>query len=275
MSPSTERAPRRRPVWFGELALVALLLVVYDKVADLAGVRAAVAVVHGQRILQWEDTAHLNIELLAQQLLAHARWLVDPVALWYDFAHVGVTMAVLLAVWLLRPEVYRGLRNVLMLVNLLALAVFFSYPVAPPRLLPGAGFRDVVALSHTPGAWESSGRLSQHANEYASVPSLHVGYALWVVLAAVLCTRSRWLRSLAFGHLTLTVAVVLTTGNHYLFDIAAGGVAVLVAWWGAWVLTLPRSRLASAYPAEPARVPPPRLSHQERINTGPDALRTP
>lgn len=225
-----------RPGWPGELALIAVLLVVYDRVADLAAVRATAAVTHGHQVLHLEAATHLAVEAPAQRLLAAASWLDAPAALWYDVAHLGVTVGLLCVVWLRCPSVYRRLRTTLVAVNLLGLSVFLLYPVAPPRLLPGAGFRDVVALSHTPGAWEASPAVSSHANEYASVPSLHVAYALWVVLVAMLCTRRTWLRALAVGHLVLTTVVVVATGNHYLLDAVAGGLAVAVAWalTGTW-----------------------------------------
>lgn len=222
---------RARPAWPGELAVVGALLFVYDRVADLASVRASAAVEHGRQFLRLEAALHLAVERPAQAVMAAASWLSVPASLWYNFAHLSVTLAVLFAAWLQRPAVYRQLRNLLVMVNLLALSVFWLYPVAPPRLLPGSGFRDVVALSHTPGAWESSAAATNHANQYASAPSLHVAYALWVLLAAVLCTSRGWPRLLAAGHVVLTTAVVIGTGNHYLLDVATGGLTVAVAWW--------------------------------------------
>lgn len=223
-------APRgTRPAWFGELAVIAALLFVYDRVANLASVRAGSAITHGKSILRWEHAAHVGVERAAGSVFVDAGWLSTPAALWYDFAHMTVTIGVLLALWVYRPTAYRWLRNVLVMVNLLALTVFLLWPVAPPRLLPGAGFRDVVALSHTPGSWDASSTLSRHANEYASAPSLHVAYALWVLLAAVLCTRRGWLRRLAALHLALTSFVVVGTGNHYLLDVVAGAAVVALA----------------------------------------------
>jgi hypothetical protein len=58
------------------------------------------------------------------------------------------------------------------------------------------------------------------------MPSLHVGWALWCAWVVFLCSRNRWLRTLATTYAAGTVLVVLGTGNHYLLD-AVGGAAVL------------------------------------------------
>ena len=40
------------------------------------------------------------------------------------------------------------MRTPLVFVNLIAFAVFWRYPLAPPRMLAGLGYRDVVASTH-------------------------------------------------------------------------------------------------------------------------------
>ena len=223
---------RLRPRWPGELAVVVGLLVVYDQVAGLARVRMAAAVTHGQDLLRLE---HLGLERRLDHWLDRTAWLHAPAAYYYDIAHITVTTAVLVGAYALRPQRYRRARTALVGINLIGLAVFLAYPLAPPRLLPGAGFVDIVARSHTWGAWESAGGVAQRANEYGSMPSLHVAWALWVALTVVSMTpRLRW-RLLAWAHVALTSVVVLATGNHYLLDVLAGAVVLAVAWTAAGV----------------------------------------
>ena len=64
---------------------------------------------------------------------------------YYDNAHFIVTFGLLGWLWWKRADIYRPLRNALVLVNVIAFAVFWLYPVAPPRML--RGFTDVVAAS--------------------------------------------------------------------------------------------------------------------------------
>ena len=236
----------RRPHWAGELVVVALLLVVYDRVSALASTRADAAAAHGRSILALE---HLGLEKSADLWLAGTSWLQAPASYYYDLAHIGVTMGVLVGCWVFCGGVYRRARNALLLVNVVGLAVFLLYPVAPPRLLPGSGFYDVVANSHTFGAWEAGGRVAAHANELASMPSLHAAWALWVALTVMTMTADRRWRALAWAHLALTCVVVVVTGNHYVLDLVAGAVTCAAA-WGASPLVGVR-RLAPSLRDEP------------------------
>lgn len=239
----------RRPHWTGELVVLVLLLVVYDQVSALASTRAAAAVAHGRGLLRVE---HLGLEKAANLWLAGISWLQDPAAYYYDLAHLSVTMAVLVGCWVYRVPVYRRARNALLAINVVGLAVFLLYPVAPPRLLPGGGFYDVVASSGTWGAWEAGGGVAAHANELASMPSLHVAWAVWVALTvATMTPRRRW-RVLAWAHVALTCVVVVVTGNHYLLDLLAGAATCALAWLLSPLLVVRRT----AAPTEPAEPEP-------------------
>ncbi|QKG24418.1 hypothetical protein ACTIVE_6065 [Actinomadura verrucosospora] len=133
--------------------------------------------------------------------------------------HTGFTMGILLLCYLAGPGVYRPARNALVLTNLAGLVVFFVLPVMPPRLLPDAGFIDSVALAgfgtvHSPGGVE--------ADQFAAMPSLHMGWAVWVavvIMALIPRHRVRWLAML---HPIVTAIVVVVTANHYVLDVIAG-----------------------------------------------------
>jgi len=219
----------RRPPWLRELAIVVLLLTVYDWVAGLVDVQTDRAVARGDGLLALERSLHLAVESrLDLTLAAHAR-LGQVAALYYDFGHVLGTFGVLAAVYVFRPGNYRRARQALVALNLAAFLVFVAAPVAPPRLLPGGGFVDVVAGSGTWGAWHASSTFAP-ANEYASMPSLHVAWAVWVLLVAFALTRRRLPRAMAVGHVGVTVAVVLFTGNHYVLDVIAGALLACAGW---------------------------------------------
>jgi hypothetical protein len=237
---------RTRPHWAGELLVVACLLFVYDLVAGLAKLRTDAALDHGRDLLALSPW---GLERAADLWLAGIAWLHDPAAYYYDLAHIDVTMVVLVACFVLRAPVYRRARTALVLVNLIGLAVFLAYPVAPPRLLPGAGFVDIVAESGTWGAWEAGGGVAERANEFASMPSLHAAWAVWVALTVLTMTRRRWLRALGWGHVAMTSVIVVVTGNHYVIDIFAGALVVAVAWALAPRLALRRAPVLARVPA--------------------------
>ncbi|MFC6929479.1 phosphatase PAP2 family protein [Actinomadura yumaensis] len=144
----------------------------------------------------------------------------------YEYAVTYVVSAAILLVWLFRnrPERYPVARNSFALINLLAVATFALYPVAPPRLLPDLGFVDTVKLGHTWGSWGSP--LVDNANQLAAMPSLHVAWALWVSVELARLSARRSVQAVSLVHVLLTIVVILATANHFLLD--AAGAAVLV-----------------------------------------------
>ena len=217
--------------------MLAFLLVIYDQIAAQASTRATQAISNGRDLLALSPD---GLERSANHWLAGIGWLRDPSALYYDLAHINVTTVALIACFVWRGDVYRRARTALVVINLLGLAVFLLYPVAPPRLLPGADFIDIVGLS---GTWQSGDAAVQHSNAYGSLPSLHAAWAIWVGLTVLSMTTKPWLRGLAWLHVALTFVVVVITGNHYVIDIAAGALTVGVAW-----AVAPRLSLVSQVP---------------------------
>lgn len=244
---------RARPSWIGELAVVAFLVLVYDRVADLAQVRVDLARSRGRALLELERSWHVAVEGRLDAAVGGNVALGRVLALYYDLAHVAVALTVLVVLYVRWPHHYRRARSALVGVNAVGLAVFLAWPVAPPRLLPGAGFVDVVARSRM---WGTSSAVAAHANQYASMPSLHVAWAMWVALAVGAGTTCPALRGLALAHAVVTVTVVVVTGNHYLLDVFAGA-GVSAACWSATGLRRPgpaRAPVAARSPAGPESV---------------------
>ena len=212
-----------RARWWVEALVVVWLCWVYDATTNLAPLRLHLALAHAEGVLSLERTLHIDPELTLDRWLAGHRTLGLLVSDYYDNAHFIVTLGLLGWLWWRRADIYRPLRNSLVLVNLLAFVAFWRYPVAPPRML--GGFTDVVASTHAFGSWHS-GTLASHANELAAMPSLHIAWAAWCGLAVWRMTERWWLRALAIGHTCLTAAAVIATGNHFVLDIL-GGLAIM------------------------------------------------
>ena len=233
----------RRPHWVGEVVVVGCLLVVYDLVAGLVRVQDDLAYAHGRALLNLSPG---RFEYIADHWLADISWLQAPASYYYDLAHINITMAVFVGCWVFRGAVYRRARNALVAINVLGLMAFALYPAAPPRLLPNAGFVDIVAKSGTWGSWEGDATAVEHTNVFGSMPSLHLAWAVWVALTVWSMTpRTSW-RVLAWAHVAVTSVVVVVTGNHYLIDLLAGATTALAAWVISGKLTgvLPRPTVA-------------------------------
>ncbi len=174
------------PAAWREVALGLSAFGVYSVIASLDWPgREAAADREGRQILALERSLHIPLEVPLNEWLAQEPLL--RVLANYEYAFTYVVSALILLGWLYRsrPETYRWARTSFLLMNALALACFAVYPVAPPRLLADAGFVDTVRLGHTWGSWGSP--LVEHANQLAAMPSLHIGWAVWVsvVLACV------------------------------------------------------------------------------------------
>ena len=172
---------------------------------------------HAERVLDFERTVRLGWESRAQDLILGSSFLVS----FFNFLYVwtfwpGVVGAL---VFLYRRDRvrYLVLRNAMFISGSIGLMVFAFFPVSPPRFL--SGFTDTVATLSGSG---SVAHPSGFTNEYAAMPSFHVG---WTVLAGVVVfgvLRHRILRWLALLPGALMAMTVVVTANHYVLDALAG-----------------------------------------------------
>jgi hypothetical protein len=210
------------------------LLWIYDAVNNLAPLRLSTALGNARNLLHFEQTLGIAPEHALDRWLAGHHTLGLVLSDYYDNAHFLVTLSLLAWLWWRRADIYRPLRNSLVLVNLLAFIAFWRFPVAPPRMLPG--FTDVVASTHAIGSWHT-GALASHANELAAMPSLHISWAVWCTVAVWRMSERLWARALGVLYPCLTAMAVLATGNHFVLDMVGGLVAIalslaIVGLWG-------------------------------------------
>ncbi len=203
-----------------DLLLVAWLIWLFDAINNLAPVRQGLAERNGRGVLHFERSLGLDPEHALNTSLARHHTLSEIVVFWYENVHIVVTLAAFVWLWWRRADTRWVLRATLVIVNLIALAVFWSFPVAPPRMLTG-GYIDLVAQVHGLPVWQV-GATALKSNQLCSMPSLHIAWATWSVLVVWRLTRSRWLRATAVVYPFLTTYAVMATGNHYLADAVAG-----------------------------------------------------
>lgn len=217
-----------RARWWVELLVIAWLLFLYDAVNNLAPLRLSVALGNARGILHFEQLLHIDPELSLDRWLAAHQTLGLVLADYYDNAHFIVTLSILGWLWLRRAELYRPLRNSLVLINVIGFVVFWLLPVAPPRMLDG--FTDVVASTGAFGSWHT-GVLASSANQLAAMPSLHMAWAGWCTIALWRMSERRSIRVVAVLYPCLTAFAVLSTGNHFLLDIVGGLLVLALAVW--------------------------------------------
>lgn len=237
----------------GELILLTVLFTLYKLGRMLADGSVKTAWDNAYEVLHIEDTLHLPSELGIQDWLLHAHWLIEAANMYYAWVHFPATVLFLVWLYFRRHEFYRVIRNWMVLVTAGATVGHIVFPLAPPRMLQPVGFVDTAAV-YGPGVY-SAPDVHSFANQYAAMPSLHVGWAVLVGVSLVWLTRSRW-RWLWLTHPVITLVVVVGTANHYWMD-AIVAVALLVAALPIVLLAERRRRARQRLAADgqPPRVP--------------------
>ena len=224
----SERVLKRSPLLW-QLVVIAFLGWIYDWLQNLAPLRRNLAFSHARAVLSLEGRLGISPERSLNRWLDHHYVLAYVSSDFYDNAIFGVTLVLAAWIWWRRPDIYRPLRTNLVLANVIGFAVFWLYPVAPPRMLPG--FVDVVAHVGGLGSWHKT--LIDSADQFAAMPSMHLAWAAWCALVAWrLAGRGRWrwaAITIGVAYTLGTAFVVMGTANHYLLDVLAGIACTLVS----------------------------------------------
>src|SRR5574341_320851 len=212
-----------------EILLIASALPMYYLVRGQAHQRVGEAVQRGVDIVNFEKSIGIFWEVQLQSWILPYDWLVTFLNAFYLYGHLPIIGV--LAVWMYfwhRPQ-YLLMRNAFLLSGAIGLVIFLNFPTAPPRLLAANGVDIGVVATIFPEYKRSRPDTpSFFVNEYAAMPSLHIGWNLLVGITLWLSTRNIFMR--AFGVLMpITMfAVIVLTANHYIIDAFAGfGVMML------------------------------------------------
>lgn len=188
---------------------------------------------NGRAIIEFEKRVGLYFEPEIQQSVMQAGPITRLVNDVYSFGFLAAVVGSLVYLFCCDRRNFRLLRDSLGISALLAVATIASFPAAPPRLLSESGLADTVI---------AAGRSHNFTNEFAAVPSLHVG---WMALTGWVLARSiggRWRWPIAVIPGVSMGTVVVATGNHFWVDALVGtaisvGPAVILAWSTSWTTT--------------------------------------
>jgi hypothetical protein len=266
---------QRRLRWWVEVLYGVGVYVVYSIVRNRfgsAGGDPGPAFGHALDVIRIEKDLHLFFEAHVQ------RWYLDLPGhglirgwnVYYGIAHFVVTLGAL--VWLFKrdQERYPLWRNTLAITTCLAVVGFAAYSLMPPRLLDDAGeFGGCQVYAHTEhptpeqcdrfgfvdtvdryGGWISFGNdgYKDVSNQYAAMPSMHIGWSTWCAFVLVPLLRRRWAKVLAALYPVVTLTCIVLTANHYWID-GIGGLVCLSAGFGI-------ARLIAQRRARPSEVSP-------------------
>ncbi|MGR6538994.1 phosphatase PAP2 family protein [Streptomyces rochei] len=239
------RVPRRPRLWF-EILLIAISYWTYSLIRNAVPEQRGQALRNADGIWRLEQQLGIAVEESVNHAVNSVTWLVVGMNYYYATLHFVVTLGVL--VWLYRshPGRYAATRLVLFATTGVALVGYYLYPLAPPRLMNGGHFIDTVMVHETWGSM-ASGDLKNMSNQYAAMPSMHIGWSVWCGLTIFALASVPWVRVLGLVYPVLTLVVIVATANHFWLDAVGGvlclgfGYGVAFAWYGALPHALPRT----------------------------------
>ncbi|MEI7617010.1 MAG: phosphatase PAP2 family protein [Actinomycetota bacterium] len=243
---------RARLPWLREAIVLAVVYVVYGLVRN----RFGSAHLHGDdaplhafnnavRVIHLEKTLGLFHEPTIQRWFLGTPFIAF-FNIFYGTAHFVVTLGVLIWLFVRRHHVFARWRTTLVATTVVALFGFALFPLMPPRLvntppsqsrygggqlavdrhLPNYGFVDTLRDGDGLWSFDSQG-MDDISNQYAAMPSLHIGWSLWCMLVLWRFSRRRISRLIGLAYPVLTLIAIVATANHFIID-AAGGIAIVV-----------------------------------------------
>ncbi|MEV5934392.1 phosphatase PAP2 family protein [Streptomyces sp. NPDC093250] len=261
------RAPRRPRLWF-EILLIAVSYWTYSLIRNAVPEQRAEALGNADWIWRLEQQLGTAFEESVNHAVNSVTWLVVGMNYYYATLHFVVTLGVL--VWLYRghPGRYAAARLVLFTTTGIALVGYYLYPLAPPRLMNGQDFIDTVLVHQTWGSM-ASGDLKNMSNQYAAMPSMHIGWSVWCGLTIFALATVPWARVLGLVYPAATLVVIVATANHFWLDAVGGviclavGYGVALVWYGRQPYALPRlvperEKRTGQGKREPERIPVPK-----------------
>jgi hypothetical protein len=246
---SSARPERARPKLWVQLVLIAAFYGVYSYTRNLFG---SALVEEGEQPVHAFNNAMRIVDLEKALSIFHEQAIQSWFLGWHAFLrfwniyygtfHFVVTIAAFIWLYVRDPVRFSRWRNVLGFTTALAIVGFSLFPLMPPRLLDAGppyggralaeqqqvgpfGFHDT--LEEVGGLWSfDSGAVAKLSNQYAAMPSLHIGWSMWCTLAMWPLVRRHWAKALLVLYPIATLFCIVVTGNHYFLD-AVGGLVCL------------------------------------------------
>ena len=224
--PTTKWRARIVPVTT-ELSLISALYTLWRLALKLPLDQPSGAIERARQIDRFQHWLHMPAELSLQQFVLQHDWLAQATNFYYAVFHVPAMILFLVWIFIRHRDKYPRWRSSLAMLTATCLVIRYIR-VAPPRFLPELGYID-LATRYGLSVYGPVG--TGVSDQFAAMPSIHVGWAAIVSLGIVFSSTSRW-RWIYLSHLLITVLAVSATGNHWWLDgvaaIAILGVALVI-----------------------------------------------
>ncbi len=218
--------------WWPVLAVMTLYLYSRGMADELGATVHVIEPIRADRALfgGWLPTEYLQAHLcgLPCDRTSAPQWYdVALTTVYYSFFFLPFVVAAVLWVrdragWVAYMRRYLGL-------NLVALVVYVTYPMAPPWMAEENGFISSNVDRITSRGWWDLGEVGIHqqvsalSNQVAAMPSLHAAVAIFVAVYGIGRLRGPWRWLLLLYPVLMGLALVYFA-EHYVVDVLAGGV---------------------------------------------------
>lgn len=268
-SPSAEQPAeaagrQHRLRWWKEALIVAAFYAVYTWTRNLFGSNKIAAdgipdqaFTNAERVIQLERWLGLFHEETIQDWFLPYHTFIQFWNIFYGVLHFAVTLGVFILLYVKRADVFPQWRNTLAAMTSLAIVGFAWFPLMPPRLLDkpcpavdpsqyggacipsrfrgtgGFGFVDTLAEYGGPWSFDSEA-MASISNQYAAMPSLHIGWSTWCAIAVWPLLSRRRTKAVLLLYPAATLFCIVVTANHYWLDGVGGlfvfGFGSLLGW---------------------------------------------
>lgn len=231
-----------------EFALVSGLYAIWNLGGRIEAFGADRALERGAQLWEIQQRLGLPSEAWLQDMILPHGWLVQSANVYYAVAHVPGMIGALLWMFYRHSDHYRSFRTQMALFTGTSLLIQLV-AVAPPRFVDATGMVDTGIL-YGQSVYTALGRDS--VGQLQAMPSIHVGWALFVGVATYRFASNPWVRWAGVTHVVLTMWVVMVTANHFWLDGIAA--AVIMAGW--YVVLHARDLLAVSLEARRTHLEP-------------------
>lgn len=213
-----------------QVVLFAAASALYWVVRNVTADQAVEAFSNASAIVAFEVSIGIAWEAAAQGMILDIPPVITAFNWVYMWLHWPVILFALFWTFYRDRTGYVLFRNAIIVSGLIGLVFFAFFPVAPPRLHdPSSFFDSLEELSISYKYLQPKSVV----NQYAALPSFHVGWNLLSGYALYRSTRSVALRAFSvISPVLMTLAVVLTA-NHWVVDIFAGAAIAGISVWAA------------------------------------------
>lgn len=252
-SPAWTPERQHRTLWWKEALIVGVFYAIYSWTRNQFGSNKLAAdglpeqaFTNAERVISIERWFGLYHEETVQEWFLGYRWFIQFWNVYYGTLHFAVTLGVFVLLYVKRADVFPQWRNTLAAMTSLAIVGFAWFPLMPPRLLDKAcpatdasqyggaclhsktfGFVDTLVEYGGPWSFDSDA-MASISNQYAAMPSLHIGWSTWCALAVWPLLSRRWTKIAVLLYPAATLFCIVVTGNHFWLDGVGGLLAFAV-----------------------------------------------